>query len=149
MVMHPPLPSLTRRAFTLLEIIIVVAVLAILLAIAVYLSGTGPKAAATATRTTLSLLQTAMGDFLRVNPEPNAAQWQAALQSFPASAKSLSNLPKANGKIIDGFGFLVDYIPSNTPPTNAPSGFFRSPGPDGIAGNADDIFSNPVAATPP
>jgi type II secretory pathway pseudopilin PulG len=150
----PPRPA-ARRALPLLEILVVAAILFILLAVVVAavvnsdLRGRSATVTAGRARATLAVLRSAMSDFLRHNPEPTAANWQTALQADPNAAKALAGLPKSAGKIIDGYGTPIDFIPPNTPPINSPSAFFRSAGPDRTPNTPDDIYSDAVTPSAP
>jgi hypothetical protein len=100
------------------------------------------------TLSTLSTLQSAMADYLQHNAEPTVSNWQAALQSDPAIAKQLSWLPTAAGKIIDGWGTPIHFIPSSAQSNRPPIAFFQSAGPDAKFDTLDDMFGSPIAVEP-
>ena len=132
-----------RRAFSLIEILVVVAILVILIGIVLLIAISGAKAGVTHTKTTLAALSPVMSHYLKSHPEPAANIWLPALKADPSTASVISTLPQANLKVVDGFGNPIEYVPAHT--AGNPSAYFRSAGPDGIIGNADDIMSAPVA----
>lgn len=154
----------SMRAFTLIEIMVVVAIIVILAGMGVAVGVAVKRSSADrATKTTLKALDSVMSLYLKDNPEPSAANWLAALNANPATAKMLNSLPRGTppggsatptgpAPVLDGYGNPIRFLPSNSVfnqanaswtagPIPAPQGAmprFQSLGPDGFIG-ADGI----------
>lgn len=149
-----------RSAFTLMEILLVVAILVTLIAISMFVGGAVKRSmAAKSTRTTLQTMQNLMRDYLKAgNPEPQVpaswpyspinhpsedrtnvpsdpVNWVRALRATDSTGR-LGDLVKndrlGNPVVLDGFGNAIRYVPAVTTGTQQREGFFQSAGPDGI-----------------
>jgi|GEM_PF-5373303 len=143
-----------RRAFTLLEILVVIAIIIILASIALYVGQkviTGSRISQTSTvLVTVSGIQ---NDYTReTNRMPtDMSDFLTKAMSFPASDKQLRSLPRerltwSGGNVtgvIDAWGNPLRFFP-NTASGGTYYGrgpYFQSAGPDGTYDNSDDIYS--------
>ena len=123
-----------HRAFTLIELLLVMVILAVLAGVAVPLYlGEAAKAKVKATKTTISNIKTALQAFeVQFDRMPTTEEGLMALVEAPASLPSwdhqfMEKLP------VDGWQRTFDYISDGTTYT------IRSFGQDGVEGNEDDI----------
>jgi hypothetical protein len=96
----------------------------------------------TATRGTLSTLTTAARVFQAATAREVSADYLADLKSVPDCLRIINRLPGSvvtSTMVLDAWGNAIIF----TPTTPAARGHFRSPGPDGIVGNADDLIDTP------
>ena len=140
--MSGPNSTISRCRKTLIAIAIVILLLLFLLFGVYFAVGRSTRNPAyTRTTSTLSGLQNVMTTHLQSNPEPTARDWLAALRSDPHTAQIVAILSTSGGKIVDGWGNPIEYIPAHSPPGNFPTGYFRSAGPDGKFDTVDDFYS--------
>jgi len=123
-----------RRAFTLIELLLVMVILAVLAGVAVPLYlGEAAKAKVKATKTTISNIKTALQAFeVQFDRMPTTEEGLEALVEAPASLPSwdhqfMEKLP------VDGWNRTFSYVNDGTALT------IKSFGADGIEGNEDDI----------
>ena len=154
--MHtPPAPGRPRRAFTMVEILIVISVIIILASIGMFVGRRlSDSAKERNTKAAFAALTAAMSHFLKDHPEPNDLNWVAVLRSDPDGARAIGKL-KTSGSgatlvVLDGYGNPIHFIPSKTL-GNLPTARFHSYGPNGITGapntaaSKDDLYSEDVA----
>ena len=132
----------SRRAFTLVEMLLVLVILAVLAAIVIpRLSGRGEQAKIAAAKTDIGTFKTALGIFEADNQfYPQSSVGLNALIEQPSNAKDWKG-PYIDKRTIPmdpwGNAYLYSY-----PSKNNPRGFeITSMGPDGRAGGDDDITS--------
>jgi general secretion pathway protein G len=133
--MKQPHPSLRRRAFTLVEMLLVLVILAVLAAIVIpKMAGRGQQAKETAAKSDIAGMETALN------------MYEVDTGGYPSNLDALVNQPSnATGwkgpylKQIKPDPWGNDYAYTFPAKKNA-SGFdLMSAGPDGQAGNDDDI----------
>jgi hypothetical protein len=98
------------------------------------------------TEVTLQALAEIMSQYQRSHPEPTAGGWQAALESDVEAGKMLKGLPQEGGKIVDGYGGGIEYVPSEHGAQKNRPGYFVSAGADGVMGSEDDVYGSSVSA---
>jgi|GEM_PF-4561882 len=134
-------------AFTLIEMLVVIAIIIILLGTVIAI-GTNVRASSAArqTKVILKAMETALEGYRTSNNGVEPASIAALLQS-PEGKRVLSGLPSgtiSGTTVFDGFGNQISYFRTGdtiTGTVTAQRTFFRSPGPDGTANSADDMFS--------
>ena len=142
-----------RRGFTLVQLLIALAITAILIAIVVSVGGSRPEPVARATKAEMKVLDALMQVYeaegnvpitAADNKDP-ATTWVKALMNCPKTATGIRSLKQsgsgADTKVVDSFGTPIEFVPAD--PTQGKPAFFRSAGPDGQMGTADDLFSGP------
>lgn len=167
------LPPASRRAFTLIEMMVVIGIIIILAGLALAVGMQVKRhAQERSTRTTLKALDNIMSDYLGNGPDggnqeplavptgtsdqpppPCATVWVTAFSLNPSFAKSLTtqHLDLTNGVILDAYGNAIWYIPRDYDPASQSikpgaktPGRFVSLGPDGQYGTSDDLVSDGV-----
>jgi general secretion pathway protein G len=133
---------ISRRGFTLLEILLVVVIIGFLVSVAVVkLSGQSAKAKVVATQNQIDSFKTALGVYELDNGLfPSTEQGLQALLTPPSG----TTLPNWKGPYLDppviradpwGHAYIYKY-----PGVKIPNGYdLSSPGPNGIEGDDDDI----------
>lgn len=136
-----------HRAFTLIEMLVVIAIIIILLGTVIAIgANVRASSASRQTKVILKALETALEGYRAANNgvEPNTI---ATLVQSPEGRRVLSGLPSgtiSGTNVVDGFGNNISYFRTGdtiTGTVTAQRTFFRSAGPDGSANTADDMFS--------
>jgi prepilin-type N-terminal cleavage/methylation domain-containing protein len=137
-----------QKAFSLLEILIVIAVLAILVAIGLYVSS-GSSTSSPLTQVELRTLKDLMVDYeghnapftTAANTDPTRS-WLAPLRADTKNASQLATLKLSADKsqILDPFGTPIRFLPADASPDK--HFHFQSVGPDTKFDTPDDIFSD-------
>jgi prepilin-type N-terminal cleavage/methylation domain-containing protein len=167
---HPLPQGRRRRAFTLMEILVVIAIIVALAGISVVVGGSVKRSMTRkSTKVTLETLQHAMDEYLKENPEPNTTSpvptptVSSQKPSDPLSdtfnyvrvlqataAAKLEKIPQGdlngNKVILDGFGNPIRFVPAGSTAYPNPNNqmkrpYFFSAGADGIPYNEDDFNS--------
>jgi general secretion pathway protein G len=133
-----------RRAFTLIELLLVLVILAVLAAVVVpRLTGRVESARRGGTISTISNIKTALGVF-----ETDIGRFPSTEESLAFLQTNLTNDAKWAGPYLekwpplDGWGNEFDY---KYPGLEYPDSYdLTSPGPDGVLGTDDDIHKDTV-----
>lgn len=133
--MKQPQTSLRRRAFTLVEMLLVLVILAVLAAIVIpKMAGRGQQAKETAAKSDIAGMETALNMF-----EVDTGSYPARLDALVSQPNNLTGWKGPYLKQIKPDPWGNEYV-YTYPAKNNASGFdLMSPGPDGQTGGDDDI----------
>ena len=137
--MKKPKPHRRPRAFTLVEMLLVLVILAVLAAIVIpKFAGRSQQAKETAAKSQISAFEVSLEQFeVDTGYYPQGSAGLTALVEQPSNAQNWKGPYLAKGIPLDPWGNAYSY---NYPGKNNPKGYdLSSVGPDGRSGGDDDI----------